>query len=204
MAYQHTRNKNSQQPKPTNQGSGARCRGRGRRNSVRIGVIVLLVTLITGFHGQAFAGETGALVRSLLIPGLGQAHQGHYTRASVYASVAIVSGFGLLLSQLHYNVSVDSYDYEKQTYEAYETALENGQVVSIDYMNQTYADMTDAWNVAEDRLAWRNVFLVTFVATYAVNLVDVLISKPYKLEPEERLAIDINRDRFLVVKTIKF
>lgn len=194
MAYQHTRNKNS----------GAD-RNRGtRRAPIRVGVIVLLVTLITGIHGQAFAGETNALVRSLLIPGLGQAHQGHYKRASVYASCAIISGFGLLLSQIHYNVSVDKYNFQKDTYQGYEDALRSGQVINITEIDQTYAEMTAAWNEAEDRLVWRNVFLLTFVATYAVNLVDVLISKPYKLDPEERLAIDVNRDRFLVVKTIKF
>jgi hypothetical protein len=175
-----------------------------RRTPIRIGVILVLVALITSVHGQAFAGETNALVRSLLIPGLGQAHQGHYGRASVYASCAIISGFGLLLAQVHYNVSVDNYNFQKDTYLGYEDALKSGQVVNITEIDQTYSDMTAAWNEAEDRLVWRNFFLLTFVATYAVNLVDVLISKPHKLDPDERLAIDVNRDRFLVVKTIKF
>jgi len=188
MAYQHTRSKSF----------------KTHRAPFRLGVVILLAALITGIHGQATAGETGALVRSLLIPGLGQAHQGHYGRASVYASVAVLSGFGLLLSQLHYNVAVDKYDDQKSIYDSYEDLLRSGEVVSINEINQTYAEMTAAWNECEDRLAWRNAFLITFVATYAVNLVDVLISKPYKIDPEERLAIDVNRDRFLVVKTIKF
>ena len=175
-----------------------------RRATARIGVVVLLVALITGIHGQAFAGEKGALVRSLLIPGLGQAHQGHFGRASVYAGCAIISGFGLLLAQVHYNVSVDKYNSQEQIYTGYQEDLENGQVISIDEINQTYADMTAAWNEAEDRLVWRNAFLFTFLATYTVNLVDVLISKPYKLDPDQRLAIDVNRERFLVIKTIKF
>jgi hypothetical protein len=177
---------------------------RARRAPARVGIIILLVALITGIHGQVFAGETDALVRSLLIPGLGQAHQGHYGRASVYASVAVVSGFGLLLSQVHYNTSVDKYNFQKRTYLGYEDALKNGQVINVEDIDQTYAEMDAAWNEAEDRLVWRNAFLVTFVATYAVNLVDVLISKPYKIDPDERLAIDVTRERFLVVKTINF
>ncbi|UCH83440.1 MAG: hypothetical protein JSW50_13425 [Candidatus Latescibacterota bacterium] len=186
MAYQHTRSENSGQ--------------RGRR----LVVVGLLVVLTTVVHGQAFAGETGALVRSLLIPGLGQAHQGHYTRASVYAGTAIISGFGILLSQVHYNQSVDRYDIAKSVYAGYVEDLENGEIVNVGDLNASYDEVIAAWNEAEDRLVWRNVFLVTFIATYTVNLVDVLISKPYKLDPDERLAIDVNRERFLVVKTIKF
>jgi len=186
MAYQHTRNKNS-----TNSGR-------------RLLVVVLVVVLLAVIHGQAVAGETGALVRSLLIPGLGQAHQGHYTRASIYAGCAIVSGFGLLLTQIHYNQSVDRFNAAKSIYLGYEEALESGDIVNISDINAAYTEANAAWNEAEDRLVWRNAFLLTFFATYTVNLVDVLISKPYKIDPDERLAIDVNRERFLVVKTIKF
>jgi hypothetical protein len=191
MAYQHTRNKYS--------------RPKGRLPVPgRIGVVLLLVVLVTSIHGQAWAGETGALVRSLLIPGLGQAHQGHYGRASVYAGCAILSGFGLLLAQVHYNAAVDKYNFQRNTYAGYEDQLKNGQVINIGDINTTYADMEAAWREADGRLKWRNGFLFAFFATYTVNLVDVLISKPYKIDSDERLAIDINRDRFLVVKTIKF
>ncbi|UCG51259.1 MAG: hypothetical protein JSW58_13845 [Candidatus Latescibacterota bacterium] len=174
-----------------------------RRFSARVcvGILCLLVLILPA---QGFAGEKGALVRSLLIPGLGQAHQGHYTRAAIFAGSAVVSGFGLVVSHIHYNQAVDKYRDRKRTYFSYEDQLESGQIVSFEEINGTYQAMETAWDEAEDRLMWRNVFLGALVATYAVNIVDVLISKPHKLDSGNRLAIDVNRDRFLVVKTIRF
>ncbi len=161
----------------------------------------LLLVLIV--PTQAF-GLDSALVRSLLIPGLGQAHQGHYTKASILAGSAVLSGFGLFLSQVYYNEAVTKYRDQQRIYASYGVALEDGNVVSIQDMNLTYTEMEAQYNSAEDRLVWRNAFLAAFIATYAVNVIDVLISKPHKIDSAEQLSVDVDADGFRVTKTFRF
>jgi hypothetical protein len=143
------------------------------------------------FPTHAFAVDS-AFVGSLLVPGLGQAHQGHYTRSAVFAGAAVLSGFGLLVAQVHYNEAVDKLDAQKRIYASYEETLSEGGVVSIVDLEGTYSEMEASFNAAEDRLVWRNAFLVGFVATYAVNLIDVLVSKPYDVERDPRLSVDVS------------
>lgn len=152
---------------------------------------------------QASAVES-ALVRSLLIPGLGQAHQGHYTRAAIYAGATVLSGFGLLVAQVSYNESVDKYDAARATYASYEETLAQGGVVSIVDMQNTYVDMRMQYDDAEDRLLWRNVFVTTLVATYVINIVDVLISKPYQPENGQALRLEVGPESLRVTKTFRF
>lgn len=169
---------------------------------MRVPVIALLLIVLI-IPTQAFALDS-ALIRSLLIPGLGQAHQGHYTKASILAGSAILSGFGLLVSQVYYKEAVNKYKDQSGMYASYEEALQQGTVVSLEDMNLTYSNMEAEYDSAEDRLVWRNAFLVAFLATYTVNVIDVLISKPYKIDDEERLSVNVNANGFLVTKTFRF
>ena len=164
-------------------------------------IAVLLVVLVV--PTQAF-GLDSALVRSLLIPGLGQAHQGHYTKASILAGSAVLSGFGLFVAQIHYNEAVTKYRDQKRIYNSYAEALAGGSVITRQEINATYAAMEAEYNSADDRLVWRNAFLVAFVATWTVNIVDVLISKPYEVDSGEQLSVDVNANGFLVTKTFRF
>jgi hypothetical protein len=177
-------------------------RGGIKSTLTRVAVIVLLAAVIPT---QAAADtDTGALVRSLLLPGLGQAHQGHYTRAAIYSGVAVFSGFGILLTQVHYNEAVDKYEAQRDIYTGYQDQLNSGQIVSIDDVNSTYDQMTAEFNSAEDRLKWRNTMITVFVATYVVNLVDVLISKPYTIDENDQLGLIVAPDKIMVTKTIRF
>ncbi|HEU4366252.1 MAG TPA: hypothetical protein VFT13_12400, partial [Candidatus Krumholzibacteria bacterium] len=72
---------------------------------------------------------TGSVVRSLALPGLGQAHDGHYTRATIFATAAIVSWVGLFATQVEYARSVEKYENEKRTYLYYNDQLAAGQVI---------------------------------------------------------------------------
>jgi hypothetical protein len=167
-----------------------------------IAVIALFAMIVP--NQAAAETDTGALVRSLLLPGLGQAHQGHYTRAAVYSGVAVFSGFGILLTQVHYNESVDKYEALRDVYTGYQDQLNSGQIISIDDINSTYSQMNAEYNSAEDRLKWRNTMITVFVATYVVNLVDILISKPYEIEENEQLGLMVAPDKIMVTKTIRF
>jgi len=155
------------------------------------------------FPTHAFAVDS-AFVRSLLVPGTGQAHQGHYTRSAVFAGAAVLSGFGLLLAQVHYNEAVDKLDEQKRIYASYEETLSEGGVVSIVDLETTYQEMQATHESADERLVWRHAFLIGFAATYAANLIDVLISKPYDGEPDQRLSVEMSPAGLRVTKTFRF
>ncbi len=161
------------------------------------------VILLLLLPAQASAVDS-ALMRSLLVPGLGQAHQGHYTRAAVYAGSAVLTGFGLFLSHMYYNEAVDKFHTQRDLYVSYGNTLAAGGVVSIEEIQGTYEKMQAEFNSAEDRLVWRNAFLTALVATYAINIVDVLISKPYQADKTPLLGLEVGRGNFRVTKSFRF
>jgi hypothetical protein len=162
---------------------------------------MMAIVLLLPSHALAV---DSSLLRSLVVPGVGQAHQGHYTRAAIYAGTAVLSGFGLLVSQIHYNESVDRFNEQKRIYAGYEDTLRRGGVVSIEDINSTYTLIQAEHKSAEDRFAWRNGFLVAFVATYAINIVDVLISKPDDGDRGERLSVEVNPGSLRITRTFRF
>ena len=76
-------------------------------------------------------------------------------------------------------------------------------MIPYDEITGTFTEMQDAFDDADSKIVWRNLFLTAFVTTYALNLVDVLISKP---ETGERtpISVDVRRDEIRVVKTFNF
>jgi len=138
---------------------------------------LVLAALVAATSTPAFAFD-GAVVRSLLLPGSGQAEKGNYARAAMFASAAIISGAGLLASQLQYNRAVETYDDAKRVYLHYPTTTTaQNQVVSQSEIDATYDAMQAAFDQADSRVVWRNAFLTAFIATYALNVVDVIMSK---------------------------
>jgi len=152
---------------------------------------------------QALAIDS-AFVRSLFIPGLGQAQQGHYTRASILAGAAVVSGFGSIVSHIYYDEAVDKYDSTVGRYESLGRTLAEGGVVSIGELESTYAEMQSLHQSADDRLVWRNVFLSALAATYAINLVDVLLSRPDENEAQTMLRLELGPQYIRVTKGFDF
>ena len=175
-----------------------------RRGFLRRSLVNCLVTaVLAAIPAQALAIDS-AFIRSLAIPGSGQAQKGHYTRAAIYGGAAILSGFGLIISEVYYLEACDKFDAQADAYRLYEETLDNGGVVSIDDMEDTYAQMVAEHDTADRRLAWRNGFAIAFAATYAVNLVDVLISKPYQADQQERLSVEAGPNGWRVTKTFRF
>lgn len=157
----------------------------------------------------AAAAETPSVVRSALIPGTGQAHEGHYAKATIFAGAAVVTGVGLFLSQVHYNQAVKRFNDLREVYLSYPDQAQSGEVIPYRDIEQTYADMNEAWNKSEDRKAWRNAFLVTFLATYTLNLIDVLISERETGERMDDAAsgmigLDMHSGEVMVFKTFNF
>jgi len=165
---------------------------------------VIVAALLAALAAPAAAGEAPSIWRSILLPGAGQAHQGHYTKAAIFSSAAVVSALGLVVTQINYDRAVERYDNRKAAYLGYGTSLDNGEVVRYADINSTYSDMTDAWNSAEDRQTWRNVFLGALVVTYAANLVDVILSKPDTGEISVPVSLKVSPDRVMLVREFRF
>ena len=166
------------------------------------------VALVVALAGPALAdGESTA--RSILVPGTGQAQEGHYGKAVIFAGAAVVTGVGWFLSQVHYNQAVTRYNDLREIYTGYPAELGSGTVVPGSAIQQTYADMTEAWDLSEDRQVWRNVFMVSFLVVYTVNLVDILMSNPETGEraPDESassLHFELQGENVRVYKAFSF
>lgn len=171
----------------------------------RVVSVVVASALVVSLSAPAFAFDT-AIARSALLPGTGQAQNGHYTRAALFAGAAIMTGAGLLATQIHYNRAVDTFENEKRIYNDYPRLLDSGKVFSAAEIDATYQAMETAYNNAEDRLVWRNVFLGALIATYTLNLVDVIMSKPDtgELENTAGLSVEMDGSHVRVVKSFSF
>lgn len=174
-----------------------------RGKTLRVTAATATATLILSVSSPALAADSVLL--SALLPGLGQAQDGHYGKATIFASAAIASWVGVFASQINYSRSVDKYEDEKRTYLAYQDQLDGGHVVRIDDIDATYQAMNDAYSAADDEEKWRNVFVGALVLTYGLNLVDILISRPDTGEVEApATSMQIQSDGFRVVRTFQF
>ena len=159
----------------------------------------------TGSSGPALA-DSNSTARSILLPGSGQAHEGHYAKAAIFAGAAIVTGVGLLLSQVHYNQSVMQYNTLRDIYLSYPSSAQGGTAVFYSDITGTYDEMQSVWDTTEDRKVWRNVFLGAFVVTYALNIVDVILNKPDTGEKPDEATIGFQMDgeNVRIYKTFDF
>lgn len=174
-----------------------------RGKTLRVTAATAAATLLFSVTSPAMAADSVLL--SALLPGLGQAQDGHYGKATIFASAAMISWVGVFATQINYSGSVDKYENEKRTYLAYQDQLEGGQVIKATDMDATYAAMTEAYNQADDDEKWRNVFVGALVLTYGLNLVDILLSDPDTGEVKEpATSLQIEKDGFRLVRTIHF
>ena len=175
-------------------------RGKTLRGTAAALVAVFVMAL------AAPASATDSLLLSLLLPGLGQAQDGHYAKASLFGTAALVSWVGLFATQVNYSSSVTKYENEKRTYLAYQDQLDRGEVVYIGDMNATYADMTSSFDRAEDQEQTRNLFIGALAVTYALNIVDILLTKEDtgEVEHEPNVSVEYRRDELRLVRTIRF
>ncbi len=175
-------------------------RGKTLRGTAAALVAVFVMAL------AAPASAADSLLLSLLLPGLGQAQDGHYAKASIFGSAALISWVGLFATQINYSSSVTRYENEKRTYLAYQDQLDRGEVVYIGDMNATYDNMTSAFDRAEDEEQTRNIFIGALAVTYALNIVDILLTgeDTGEVEREPNVSVEMRRDEFRLVRTIRF
>ena len=169
----------------------------------RLWTVCAVVLLSVMIPGHALA-KTSAVIRSILLPGTGQAHQGNYTKAGIFAGAAIVSGVGLFTTAINYNREVDRFNAAKEDYNSLVTTWENGGIINAGVASSSYNKMISASDEADSWLKWRNIFLTTLIATYTINLIDVLISKPHDPETALRYQIEASPKRVLLTRSFRF
>jgi hypothetical protein len=167
--------------------------------------VVTACALLAATSGPALAFESAPL-RSLLMPGSGQAHNGHYTRAALFATAAIISGAGLFATQVHYDRAVDAFNDQKRVYNDYPRLLEDGNVFTQQEIDATYAALQQAEDDADSRMKWRNAFLGALIVTYTLNMIDVLVSEPDtgEIEHTSGLSVEMHGQDVRVVKSFSF
>lgn len=174
-----------------------------RGKSMRATAATAAAVLVLSASSPAWAANS--ILLSALFPGLGQAQDGHYTKATAFGTAAIISWVGLFGTQINYSRTVDKYEDEKRAYLAYQDQIDNGQVVSSEDIDATYSEMSNAFNQAEDDEKWRNIFVGALVVTYGLNLVDIILSDPDTGEVgEPATSMQIEKGGFRVVRTFRF
>ncbi len=66
--------------------------------------------------------------------------------------------------------------------------------------------MQDAFDTADERATWRNVFLGALIATYSLNLIDIILSGPdtgERLESQP-VSLEVREGDIRLVKTFSF
>ncbi len=176
-----------------------------RGKTMRVITAVSAALVVSASAAPALA-ETGSVVRSLVLPGLGQAHDGHYARAAIFASAAVITWTGYFASQTNYSRTREKYENERRTYLYYDAQMSRGEVVRASDIAATYAAMEQAFAEADDDKKLRDIFIGAVAVTYAASLVDVLLSKPDSGEfsREPAVSLEWSGDGMRLVRTIRF
>jgi hypothetical protein len=153
---------------------------------------------------QAAAVDTGPLIRSLLLPGTGQAEQGNYRKAAIFAGSTIFFATGWFVAQIHYNQAVNRFRDEKREYLSYPERLASGEVINGLVIESTFIDMTNAFSSADSREVWRDFFLAGLLVTYTLNIVDVLVSDRHDPDLARSINVETTPQSIMLTKTIRF
>ncbi|MCZ6767362.1 MAG: DUF5683 domain-containing protein [bacterium] len=177
---------------------------KGKHGFMRPRIVAAAVLVAVFLPGQALAVDNASLWRSLLFPGVGQAHQGHYKKAAIFGGTALLAATGVFLSSVNYTEQANKANAARNEFLFFPTQLMNGEVISITEIDETYARMVSATEEADDRFKVRNFFIGALITVYAINVVDILISKPHDTETAQRIQIEVNRDRVMLTRTFGF
>ena len=111
------------------------------------------------------------MVRSLLLPGMGQAYAGKDGRAILYPVLQVATLAGAYWSINNYNNKVD--EYEKSQI-AYHTAVTDADI------NRTRSRMQDVYDAVSNAESTRNVMIGLAAGIWLWNVLDAVIWPPEK------------------------
>jgi hypothetical protein len=119
-----------------------------------------------GRQGEEISSRNGALLGSLLWPGVGQVAQGRTGRGALWAGGAAALTFSAFFTQVSYNDAAKDYE---GIVDRYNEAILTDPDAALGYYNQLayYHDR------AEDRKPLRNIMATSLAVYWVANLVDV-------------------------------
>ena len=110
-----------------------------------------------------------ALIRSLFVPGWGQAYQGKTTRSWIYGVAFFSSAAVTIYFKNDYNQAVSDYNLLQEDYDS---------AVDPNDIDQLFREMETAYADAEKLKSLQNTFLLAAGAIWLLNIVDVLVLPP--------------------------
>lgn len=110
-----------------------------------------------------------AFVRSLVLPGWGQAYRGSKTKGFFIFAGTIAAGAAFAVFDADYQSTLDDYDAARSRYE---------RAVRLEDLDDRWADVVRASNRADDKWDRRKIALGALGGIYAFNLLDVLFLGP--------------------------
>lgn len=113
--------------------------------------------------------RSGAIKRSLFIPGLGQAYQGKNKRAFFFGISFVASIGGSYLFTKQYNKNIDEYN---NLHLQYENAVQSKEIINLrKQMNDKYDEINQAEKM-------RNLFYMAVGGVWLLNVLDAAILPP--------------------------
>ncbi len=121
----------------------------------------------------------GAVLRSTLVPGLGQHYSGYNKRSIIYPALELLMIGGIAWANSQYNTTIDDYD-----------------VIKIDYLNSVSDEqinlnrdlMLSTFDDIESYENQRNYFIIAAVGVWIVNILDAAFFEP---KPESNTSMGI-------------
>lgn len=133
--------------------------------------------------------KSAAFLRSMVLPGWGQAYQDKTTRSWVYSVLFVGSGAGAIGFTLKYNQAVNDYN---DIHDKYLAAVEDNEI------NSLRNDLQDAYDTVESTENIRNIFYASTALIWVWNLIDVLV-----LPPSWAKSVHISNSQMNNIYTIK-
>ncbi len=133
---------------------------------------LLLITFCLGAVPVLASSDTGspsrssALLKSALLPGLGQIEQGRTGRGALWTGAAATLGLATFYSHIQYHSAAEDFNNAKDLFQAAIIAQDGDEALV------QFAKMESHGTLAEDRYDTRRMLEIGFVLVWAGNMVD--------------------------------
>ena len=141
---------------------------------------------------QPTAAEAGNILRSAVVPGWGQYHDGRYARGTVMMGSALVTLAAIGGTTLQYNRHVDSY---QDSYRRFQAATYVGDAIEF------HRQAAESWNEADELYRYRSILIGVAAAVWAWSVLDMAFGPPARPAP---VAIEPAPGGFRVSTAISF
>jgi hypothetical protein len=118
---------------------------------------------------KPIAQNSGAVLRSLVLPGLGQYYKDQLTKGLLFTSAAVGAGIYIFINEKARRSAMDDYE---EAYARYRDAT------SLSELYSSYDDLVLAANEAIDKRKSRDKGLYILAGVWALNLIDAAVGWP--------------------------